>query len=133
MEFGEFGNLAPGKFALFLRLFGHSAGLTRVLVRFHYRDGQLNWSEMGRFHKEHPIAFPDDGELTQDIVINLPYLRVGGVGIHAITVHFRPVEEPDDTEMEENELSEWKPDDEWMDEPGWVHGFTEYFEIVRLT
>jgi hypothetical protein len=132
MEFGEFGNLASGRFALFLRLFGHDAGATQRLVRSHYRDARSNWKELGRFQKEHPIAFPEDGELALDMVVNLPYLRVGAIGLHAMTVHFRPTTKAEDAEGKEGPPG-WKPDDDWMDEPGWVHGATEYFEIVGLT
>ena len=132
-EFGEFGSTAPGRFALFLRLLGRDAGSTQLLVCCHFRNRHREWIEMARFPMTHAIAFPEEGEVVQDTVINLPFLRIGGVGVHAITVHLRAADASDFDELDGVEEPAWMADDEWMEEPGWSHGSTEYFEIVRAT
>jgi len=133
----EFPTDAKPPWAVYLRVVGRNAGPTRVLFRVHYRNPQRRWQETFRLRSGHPIPFSATEAETHDVVLNLPYLRLGGVGLHAITGHFCPVgEEPGE--------EDWRPDDareepEWETEPeelfglsGWQFGAVEYFWIARL-
>jgi hypothetical protein len=138
-EFGENGSDAlfgppenrRRQVALFLRLLGRDAGSTRILLRVHYQDGPDRWREMQRHPISQVLDFPSEGEAVLDVAYNLPYLRIGGIGLHALTVYFQPTDVIDEDETDD--LSVWQDEDEWATEPGWAHGATEYFEIVRET
>lgn len=136
----EFPNDARPPWAVYLRLTGRSAGPTRVLFTVHYRNPRQRWQEASRItaRTERPIAFPDDDDETRDEVVNLPYMKFVGVGLHAITAHFR--------RAGEGAEGGWEPGDEiheppvWGAEPeelfgvpGWAFGATEYFWIVRAS
>jgi hypothetical protein len=136
----EFPTDARPPWAVYLRLTGRSAGPTRVLFTVHYQNPRQQWQETSRLtaRTNRPLPFPDDDDETRDEVLNLPYLGVGGVGLHALTVHFRGVgEEPGDGWEQEDEGREppvWGVDpEELFGVPGWTYGATEYFWIVRAS
>jgi hypothetical protein len=147
LEFGESGNDAnfrnfqgerTRECCLFLRLLARDAGRTRLFVRSLYEYEPNQWRVMMAIPArwENPIGFPERGEDVQDLVVRLPYLRIGGIGLHAITVHFRSEFDPeyDDSIEPTEEIDEsrpWQDADEWQEFPGFHHLATEYFEIVR--
>jgi hypothetical protein len=138
-EFGEEGTDAlfgpSGKqqrqVAVYLRLLARDAGTTRVLLRCHFQSARGQWREMQRHLIGRVLDFPNEGEVVADLAFNLPYLRIGGFGLHALTVHFRSAEVRG--EVGPDELPAWQDEDEWDTEPGWASGATEYLEIVRGT
>lgn len=149
LEFGESGNDASFRnfqgertreCCLFLRLLGRDASKTRLFVRSLYEYEPEQWRVMMALPArwENPIVFPEDGEDVRDVIVRLPYLRIGGIGLHAITVHFRSEFDPeyDDPLAPTEQLDDsrlWQGAGEWQDVPGFHHLATEYFEIVRTT
>jgi hypothetical protein len=124
----------PG--SVYLRLEANSAGSTSVLLRVHYRTIRGWWQEMSYFNSHHPIPFFEDAVEVRDLAMNLPYLRLGGVGLHAITVHFCPTDDVSDsrTDTAEAIVMEWSTDpEEIFGEYGWKFGAVDYFWVERQT
>ena len=125
----EFPKHAKPPWAVYLRVMGWRAGPTRVLFRVHFRNPRDRWEHLFDREMDRAIPFPEADEETHDVVLNLPYLRLGGVGLHAITVHFwydgvQLGDRPED--------AGWETDlEDVFRAPGWAFGAVEYFWIVR--
>lgn len=123
--------------AVYLRITGWNAGPTRVLFRVHHRNQSERWEHLARHEMDQAVPFPVTGEETHDVILNLPHLRIGGIGLHAISVHFWY----DGVELDENdriredsadEVPEWETVPEAMfNTPDWTFGAVEYFWIER--
>lgn len=133
----EFPKHAKPPWAVYLRATGWNAGPTRVLFRVHFRNLRNQWDHLFQREMENAIPFPDADEETHDVVLNLPYIRLGGIGLHAITVHFwydgvRLDEEDGIREDSADEAPEWLTIPEVLfATPEWAFGAVEYFLIVR--
>jgi hypothetical protein len=129
----EFPNDSKSPWAVYLRVTGRRVGPTRVLFRIDYLNPRDGWQEVSRIPCWTAIPLPVDDEATQDVVLNLPYLRLGGVGLHAITVHFWY----DGVELDENAplrggLATDVADPEVrFGTPDWAFGAVDYFWIER--
>lgn len=124
---------AGGSWAVYLRATGVNAGPTRVLFRFHYEsDGR--WEHLERREVDRAIPFPEAGARTEDFALNLPYLWVGGPGLHALSVHFwYDGFQPDEdarfrTDGEEAPVWATEPEEQFGT-ADWAFGTTEYFFI----
>ena len=96
----EFPMDAKPPWAVYIRATGRDAGPTRMLFRVHHRDPRRKWNEISRFPIRKTIPFSMGETETHELAVQLPYLRFGGVGLHAISVHFR-VEDEEEREIEE--------------------------------
>lgn len=123
----EFPKYAKPPWAVYLRATGCRAGPTRVLFRVHYRNPRGDWEHLFEREMDRPIPFPEKNEETHDVVLNLPYLRFGGVGLHAISVHFWY----DEVELDEVDGSPEDTLEGIFLTPGWAFGSFAYFWIVK--
>jgi hypothetical protein len=116
---------------LFLRLIATDAGPTQLQVRLYHVNprGELDLRK-GWFDATRPLPFPEVGRVCLDRTFRLINVSLGGPGLHAIAVYFRPV--PDASAAESGE-PEWNPDEDETvyDIPGWQTGAVEYFNVVR--
>lgn len=133
----EFPNDAKAPWAVYLRLTGRRAGPTRVLFRVDYANPRDGWQELSRIPCWTAIPLSAADEVTQDVVLNLPYLRLGGIGLHALSTHFwyDGVELGENTPSRENSIpegGEWdaEPEVSFLT-PDWAFGAVEYFWITR--
>jgi hypothetical protein len=128
--------LAP-PWSVFLRLTGWNAGPTRVLFRVHYRNESERWEHVEWREMDQSVPFPETGAETHDVILNLPYLRIGGIGLHAISAHFWydgfvPDEDTRVHSAPANEVPEWETVPEAMfGTPDWTYGAVEYFWIEQ--
>lgn len=133
----EFPTVAKPPWAVYLRVTGWNTGPTRVFFRVHYRNQAGHWEHLDQREMDRALAFPDTGENTRDVILNLPYLRLGGVGLHAISVHFwydGVRLDADDWIQEDgtDEVPEWETvPDAIFSTPDWVFGGADYFLIER--
>ena len=124
----------PG--AVYLRMQGNGAGPTSLLFRVHHRNARGTWQVVSRIPSRiaNPIPFAEDSVEVRDLPMNLPYLRFGGAGLHAISVHFCPHDEiPESQSSQESDIvNEWSEDPEDLfGEPGWTFGAADYFWVER--
>jgi hypothetical protein len=132
-----FPTAASPPWSVYLRITGRDAGPTRVLFRVHYRHSSGRWEHLEQREMDRSIPLPEAGEETHEVLLNLPFLRIGGIGLHAISVHFwYDGVELDDSGRFGSDPSDVPPEWETVPEalfatPDWAFGTVEYFWIER--
>lgn len=110
--------------ALYLRLTARSAGTTEFLIQTHYERRADVWERVARLADGgRPINLPDDREVDWVEGFRLPFIRLPGPGLYAVTIYFRPA---DDDPWDVSDETPWEPD-----EPGWLFGAVDYFWVAR--
>ncbi|MFO0796205.1 MAG: hypothetical protein U0804_01945 [Gemmataceae bacterium] len=110
--------------ALYLRLTSRSAGTTQFLIQAHYEHRPDAWEQVASVSDGgRPINLPDDREVDWVEAFRVPFIRLPGPGLYAVTIFFRPT---DSDATDESEGTPWSPD-----ESGWVFGAVDYFWVVR--
>jgi len=122
----EFPKIVP-RFDLFLRLVARDCGPTQLRICVHRLLRPGEWEVVNDYLGRVELAFPEDATVIRDESVRLANLRLNGQGLHAVTVHFRPVPDSPD-ELEEGV---WNPDETSFDLPGWDTRGVEYFNVVR--
>jgi|GEM_PF-3913134 hypothetical protein len=122
----EFPRIVP-QFNMYLRAAGHEAGRTAVRVRVHRQTGRYHWELVNDFEKGNLVLpFPDAGVVVEERV-NLPHVRLTGLGLYAISVFFRCADDADECGVDwDRERTDWDPD-----EPEWAFGAVDYFVVNR--
>jgi hypothetical protein len=126
----EFPRVVP-HWDMFLRVVGRNAGETRVLVRVHHEVRPGRWELRNEYENtRHRLTLPPDRTAIHDRPIRLANVSLGGTGLHAITIYFRPVDESDadDEYLWDRDETPWDPD-----EPEWSFGAVEYLRVRRPT
>ena len=120
-----------GPWAVYLRLRGMNAGSSRVFFRVHFRNPVGRWEHVFDREMDRAVRLADAGEDTQDVVFNLPFFRVGGVGLHAISAHlWYDGVVLDGNDRFREEAAEWATDpEELFGTADWAYGAVEYFWI----
>ncbi len=126
----------PG--AVYLRMQGNNAGATSLVFLVHHRNARGVWQELSWIPSRivHPIPFAENAVEVHDLAVNLPYLRLGSEGLHAISVHSCPVDEIPESRLSQESgiVTGWTEDPEDLfGETGWTFGAADYFWVERST
>ncbi len=121
----EFPRTAP-QFNMYLRAAGRAAGPTAVRARLHREARPYHWELVQDFVNPNLVLpFPETGTLVYEVPVNLPHVRLIGVGLYALTVYFRCADELEG--HWDRERTDWDP----PDEPEWAFGAVDYFVVNR--
>lgn len=79
------------RFDLFLRVFARGAGPTRLRIRVRRRVRRGVWDLVNDFYSPNTrLPLPANRTVVFSQPIRLPNVKLTGVGLYAISVHFRP-------------------------------------------
>lgn len=126
----EFPTSSKPPWAVYLRVTGWNTGPCRVLFGVHYKSPRGPWERLDERVMDRAIPLPEVGAETHETVLQLPFLRLGGEGLHAITVHFWY----DGIELDADPLGESADAEEPAElfrTPDWVYRAVDYFWIGR--
>ena len=124
----EFPKIVP-YLDMFIRVVGRSAGETRVMIRVHHEHRPGRWTLRNDFEQpRHQLPLPPDQTVFLSRPVRLANVSLGGTGLYAVSVYFRPVIEPEESDgfYWDRDETPWDPD-----EPEWAFGAVEYFRVRR--
>jgi hypothetical protein len=132
----EFPHDAKPPWAVYLRVGGENTGPARVLFLVHHRNAHGAWEYLDRREIDQVIPLPEIGEETFDVFYRLPYVRFGGIGLHAISVHVWydgiVLEENDTGDEWTGTVPEWATEpEEIFRTPDWAYRGVDYFWVER--
>ena len=121
----------PG--AVYLRV---RCGPQCTLLKVCHLDARGVWRVLAsiRAKTSRPIPLPASADEVHDVVIQLPYLRLGGPGLHAIGVSLCSSDDMPEPRAKRlpYAIPEWQSDPEEMfGADGWRFGTVEYFWVER--
>jgi len=114
---------------LYLSYTAHNAGTTSFLIQAHYERRSDEWKLVMQLGDDgRPINLPDDQSVDRVEVFRVPYIRLPGPGLYAVSIFFRSTDDAptDDEPTEEPFPTPWDPA-----ESGWVFGAVDYFLVPR--
>ena len=126
----------PG--AVYLRARGNRTGPLCILFQVAHRNSRGAWTLHSSIpmRTTHPIPFSESDDEVRETVVQLPYLRVGGAGLNAISVSFCAFDQlpVDDGLLEPIEIPDWQTDPaEMFGSDGWRFGAVEYLWVERTS
>ncbi|HYH63672.1 MAG TPA: hypothetical protein VD866_03145 [Urbifossiella sp.] len=127
----EFPRTVP-RMDMFLRVYASDAGPTELRIGVYHEHRPGRWQYRSEYSGPRLVlALPDPGEVVHSRSVRLPYLSLGGVGLHAVALFSRPSADA----AGDDEPPPWNPDaTPWdPDESGWTFAAVEYFYVVRPT
>lgn len=113
-------------------MFATDAGPTQRRVGINDEQHPGRWQHQNDYGgPRFVLQLPDPGEVVHRRSVRLPYVSLGGVGLHAVALFSRPL--ADDTDFDEP--AAWNPNaTPWdPDEPGWEFAAVEFIYVERPT
>lgn len=82
---------------MFLRVVSRRAGPTRVRIRVHHENRPGRWDLRYDVERvQNRLLLPSDRVVFHDRPFCLAHVSLGGTGLYAVSIYFRPVDEPEE-------------------------------------